>query len=331
MSTGTPLRVGLVGAGGISHVHLQSLLRLGAEVVLFSRSGAADLARQYGGAVADSLEDLLDRVDYVDVVTPTSTHHAFIRRALEAGKDVISEKPLARTDEEARELLHLSVALGRRLHPAHVVRFFPEYVQLRRAVEAGLLGELAVLRFFRSGAFPRARAWFAEPALSGGIIMDQMIHDLDAARWIAGEVVRVSAVRSRRSEPAVEAAHVLLTHESGAISQLSGVWGPAHLRFTTGYSVTGTGGTLEHDSAAERPYLADLLATPGGGDALPDSDALESPYYLELREFLLAGQGGHPPRVSAQDGVEAVRIANAAIESARRGRPVDLAPTGDDR
>jgi myo-inositol 2-dehydrogenase/D-chiro-inositol 1-dehydrogenase len=205
-------------------------------------------------------------------------------------------------------------------------------VELQRAVAAGLLGDLAVLRFSRSGAAPE-KAWFADPALSGGIVLDQMIHDLDMARWVAGEVVRVSAVSSRRAEGArpIEAAHVLLTHRSGAISHVAGVWGPAHLRFTTGYSVTGTGGTLAHDSAAERPYVADLLASGDGGAALPDSDPLESPYYLELQEFLLAGRGGARPRVTTADGVEAVRIANAALESLQHGRPVDLATVGGAR
>lgn len=297
-------------------------------MVLFSHNGASHLAREYGVAVADSIEDLLRRVDYVDVATPTYTHHSIIKMALKAGKDVIAEKPLARTDDEAQELVGLSTAVGRKLHPAHVVRFFPEYEELHRAVEAGVLGRLAVLRFYRSSAFPQGSAWFANPALSGGIILDLMIHDIDAARWIAGEVVRVSAVASRRAEAAgsIEAAHVLITHASGAITLVSGVWGPAHLRFTTGYSVTGTGGTLEHDSAAERPYVADLRYSSEGGEAFPDDEPLESPYFRELQEFLLADRGGATPRVTAADGAAAVRIATAAITSLQLGQPVDLLP-----
>ncbi|MBK0297482.1 gfo/Idh/MocA family oxidoreductase, partial [Bacillus sp. S34] len=68
--------------------------------------------------------------------------------------------------------------------------FFPAYVRLKEAVTTGLLGDLAVLRFVRSGAFPTRTPWFADRALSGGIVMDQMIHDIDIARWVAGEVVR---------------------------------------------------------------------------------------------------------------------------------------------
>ena len=327
--TAPPLRIGLVGAGGISASHLPHLLALGAEVYVHSEQGAAEaVARHGGGTVVDTLDELLELVDVVDVVTPTLTHAPIVRRALEAGKDVISEKPLARTDADADELVALAARLGRRLHPAHVVRFFPEYVRLKEAVDQGLLGDLAVLRFSRAGAYPTRTPWFADRELSGGIIMDQMIHDLDIARWVAGEVVRVSAVSTRAgdAEHPIEAAHVLLTHASGAISHVAGVWGPAHLRFTTEYTVTGTGGQLEHSSAVQRGYVADLAGGGTGGELVPDTDPAEDPYFVELREFTRAFAGGPEPRVSAADGAAAVRIATAALESLDTGQPVDLAP-----
>ncbi len=325
--TQAPVRIGLIGAGGISNSHLPNLLALGAEVYVHSLDGAAELVARHGGTAVGSVEELLDAVDIVDVVTPTPAHFTLVKRALEAGKDVISEKPLTRTDEQARELEELAARLGRRLYPAHVVRFFPAYVRLREAVAAGLLGDLAVLRFSRSGAFPTRTPWFADRAQSGGIIMDQMLHDIDIARWVAGEVTRVSAVSSRAGDAThpIEAAHVLLTHRSGAISHIAGLWGPAHLAFTTEYSVTGTLGTLEHSSAAERDYRTDLAESTGSGAILPDVDPTEDPYFLELREFVAAITGGPDPRVGVSDGVEAVRLANAALASLESGQPVELA------
>jgi predicted dehydrogenase len=324
--THSPLRIGLIGAGGISNSHLPHLLALGAEVFVYSEAGAPELVATHGGTVVGTLEELFDLVDYVDVATPTFTHHALVKRALEAGKDVISEKPLARLDSEADELEQLAASLGRKLYPAHVVRFFPEYVRLYETVKAGTLGELAVLRFSRSGAFPTRTPWFADRALSGGIIMDQMIHDIDIARWVAGEVTRVSAVSSRAGtvEAPVEAAHVLLTHESGAISHIAGLWGPAHLPFTTEYSVTGTLGSLAHSSAAERNYVASLAVPAEQGGLLPDVDPAENPYFVELREFTRSFAGGAEPRVTVADGAAAVRLANAALTSLETGQPVDL-------
>ncbi|QZQ55773.1 Gfo/Idh/MocA family oxidoreductase [Curtobacterium sp. TC1] len=331
----TPPRTGLVGAGGIAHAHMPGLLRLG-PVVVYAQDSAEDLAAAFGPAAAaagssiivvDSLDDLFAAVDVVDVVTPTFAHAEVVRAALAAGKDVVSEKPLARTDADATDLVSRAREAGRHLYPAHVVRFFPAYVRLHEAVTTGLLGDLAVLRFVRSGAFPIRTAWFADRALSGGIVMDQMIHDLDIARWVAGPVTTVSAVGVRagtETEP-VEAAHVLLTHESGAISHVAGIWGPQHLAFSTEYSVTGTRGSLAHRSLDEQDYVADLAVPDAADGFLPEVDPADDPYGLELAEFLGAFAGGAAPRVTAADGAEAVRIANAALESMDTGQPVHLA------
>jgi len=336
MSDTSP-RIGLVGAGGIAYAHMPGLLRLGS-VVVYAQDGAPELAAAFAPAasaagtsitVVDSLDELLATVDLVDVVTPTFAHAEVVRAALAAGKDVVSEKPLARTDADAAELVDLAREAGRQLYPAHVVRFFPAYVRLKEAVTTGLLGDLAVLRFVRSGAFPTRTPWFADRALSGGIVMDQMIHDIDIARWVAGEVVRVSAVSVRGGTDAepVEAAHVLLTHASGAISHVAGIWGPQHLGFSTEYSVTGTLGSLSHSSRAEQDYVADLASPEALDGFLPQVDPADDPYGAELQEFVAAFAGGAAPRVTAQDGVAAVRIANAALESLETGQPVDLAPT----
>jgi len=335
----TPLRIGLVGAGGIAGCHLPHLARLGAEVVVFSEAGAEELVARHGtGRVVGSLEELLAAVDVVDVITPTPTHTAVVTRALEAGKDVICEKPMARTADDAAALADLAERLGRRLYPAHVVRYFPEYAALHAAVHRGDLGELAVLRFTRSGAYPTRTPWFADVEASGGIVLDQMVHDIDIATWLAGPVVSVSAVSTHSApgagdggEPAA-AAHVLLTHAGGAVSQVNGFWGPAHLQFTTSFSVTGTAGSLEHSSAAERAVVTDLGAGPsdddGAGALVPDTDPLDDPYFLELRELVAALRDGSTPRITAREGAEAVRVANAALEAARTGTTIRLIDRG---
>ncbi|MBT2501545.1 Gfo/Idh/MocA family protein [Curtobacterium sp. ISL-83] len=327
-------RIGLVGAGGIAVAHLPGLLRLG-DVLVHSAAGAPALAGAFADAaaaagstitVADTLDDLLARVDVVDVVVPTPAHAGVVRAALAAGKHVVSEKPLARTDADATDLVARAAAAGLQLYPAHVVRWFPAYVRLKEAVTTGLLGDLAVLRFSRAGAFPTRVPWFADREQSGGIVMDQMIHDIDVARWVAGEVVRVSAVsvRTGDADQPVEAAHVLLTHASGAISHVVGLWGPAHLAFSTEYSVTGTRGTLAHSSLAEDDTRSDLARPTAVDGFLPPVDPAEDPYAMELADFLTAFAGGPPPRVTAEDGAMAVRLANAALASLESGQPVDV-------
>lgn len=323
--------IGIVGAGGISRAHLPGLLDVSGRIVIHSLVGADELAAEVRRRssvpveVAASLDDLLGRVDVVDVLTPTFAHGEVVRAALAAGRHVLCEKPLAGSVEEAAEIVSLAQAAGLVLFPAHVVRYFPQYEALKAAVDSGELGEPAVLRFVRSGAFPRA-AWFADADLSGGLIGDQMIHDLDQARWIAGEVESVSAVRTRREVAGRlhEAAHVLLRHTSGAITQCSGVWGPPHLAFTTEFSVAGSEGTLRHSSRAEASRTDDLAADQVVDGFLPSLHAAEDPYALEILDFLAVVRGEGPGRVTAADGLEAVRLAAAAIRSAATGRVITL-------
>ena len=333
-SNGTDtLRVGIVGAGGIANAHLPAWLQLGARVGVYSVHGAPELVARHGaGRIVDSLDELLASVDVVDVCTPTYTHPEIVLAAAAAGRHVLCEKPLALDAATAQEMVTACDTAGVRLYPGHVVRYFPEYAALQRAVAAGAIGTPAVLTFHRSGARPR-QAWFADPALSGGIIMDQMIHDLDFARWLGGEVESVHA-RLADSDPGtatgVVSAHVVARHSNGVISSVTGTWARPGTRFRYGFQAAGTDGMLAYDSAADPSLRTDTGAAPDDGAErlLPDVSLMESPFITEIREFAAALTGGPTPRVSADDGVAAVRLAAAATASLDTGRPepVELAP-----
>jgi myo-inositol 2-dehydrogenase/D-chiro-inositol 1-dehydrogenase len=325
--TDSRLRVGMVGAGGIANAHLPAWLRLGARVVVHSLHGAPALvARHGGGQVADTLDELLDAVDVVDVCTPTYTHPEIVFAAAAAGRHVLCEKPLALDATTAEAMAKSCSAAGVQLYPGHVVRYFAEYAALQRAVAAGAIGTPAVLRFHRCGARPGA-GWFADPALSGGIIMDQMIHDLDFARWLGGEIDSVHA-QLADSAPGtttgVVSAHVVARHHGGAISSVTGTWARPGTRFRYGFHAAGTDGMLSYDSATDPSLHTDTGGAPVAG-LLPDVSLVESPFLTEIREVAAAFAGGPAPRVSADDGIAAVRLAAAANTSLTTGRPVTVA------
>ena len=320
-----PLRVGIVGTGGISRAHLPGWTELGAELHCFSLSGAEAFAAESGAAAHGTLEELLAAVDVVDVCVPTPAHPEIVRAALDADKDVICEKPLALDPAEARDLAAHAERTGRTLFPAHVVRFFPQYAAAERAIATGAVGRLAVLRFERTGSLPD-RAWYADDELSGGIVMDQMIHDIDQALWLAGPVERVYAQQSiASSDTAVRTAHVVLTHRSGAISHCRGFWGPVGTQFRYGFSLAGDGGLLQYDSAGDPGVVFDAVASArhaAGDGFLPDVSTMRDPYAAEIVEFAAALAGGTPSRVDAADGALAVEVAHAALESLRTGRSI---------
>ncbi len=322
------LRVGLIGAGGISQVHASGWAALGVPVTVYSHEGAEALAAEYGFDIATDLDSLLAASDLVDIVTSSNSHKELALSAIAAGKHVICEKPLSVTAADARELADAAADAGVRLFPAHVVRFFPEYVAVKAQVDAGRIGDPAVLRFVRGGQAPRAGSWFFDENAGGGIILDQMIHDLDQARWLAGEVTQVYAVQSPESVdgivPGIVTAHVTLTHASGAISHVQGTWGPDGTVFRTSADVAGSRGTLSIDSRKDTATVLDFPASVSGDGYLPPSTTAVSPYTRQLAAFLAAVAEGTDAVVTPEDGVRAVAIAEAAAASLRTGRAVDI-------
>lgn len=320
-----PRTIGLIGAGGIANAHLPAWLDLGFHVLVHSAADDAPalVARHGGGRVVDSLDSLLAEADIVDVCTPTHTHHGLALRALQHRRPTICEKPLTRTIAEAEDLVAAFAVAEVPLFAAHVVRYFAEYAALRDAVAAGEIGEPGVLRFTRQGRSPES-GWYRDDELSGGVVLDLMIHDIDVVRWIAGDVVSVFARTGLVGR--TQSTQAFLSHASGAISHLTATWTMAPIPFRTRFDVAGSAGVLSGDSDARSSFS--LLAPEGDADVLlPRFDALTSPYRAELADFVTEIDGGPTARVRAVDGLEAMRIADAITQSARTGRPVSFAPT----
>ena len=219
---------------------------------------------------------------------------------------------------------------------AHVVRFFPEYALAQAAVTEGQIGKPGVIRLHRGSYRPKKPAgnWFLDEVKSGGILMDLMIHDYDYARWVAGDVETVSArrVTQRHPEAPVDYGLVILGHRSGALSHIAGAWAYPPPTFRTHLEIAGDRGLIEFDSDSTAP-IQNLILKTAGADApdvaLPSSPVSESPYTTQIKEFYRALAEGAPARVSAADGLAAVQIAEAALESCYTGQPVTLQPLMD--
>lgn len=324
------LTIGVIGAGGIAPSHVSAWLELGQRVIVFSTGGdAGSLCERWGATEVGSLEELLATADVVDVCTPTYTHLELVRAAAAAGKHVVCEKPLALTSVAAQGMIAACAEAKVLLYPAHVVRFFDAYAAAQRQLADGALGRLAVQRYLRMGKRPQV-GWYADPALSGGIIFDLMIHDLDFARWIGGEVITVFARDTANlADPAAAvSAHVIMTHASGAVSQCTGIWRPDG-PFDTRFAIAGDQGTLAHEMSGHRPFTLDSAIPDTEDGYVPSTKFSESPYLTEIREFYTAFTGGPHPRVSAADGLAAIALSEAAAESVRTGAAIALMPASE--
>ena len=326
-SSPTPLRVGLIGAGNISRVHAPAWRSLDADVSVYSLHGADDLAQAHGLRPVGSLDELWEKVDVVDIVAPTHTHADLALAAIARGKHVVCEKPLARTTAAAEEVVSAARTAGVGLFPAHVVRYFPAYARAHAAVTAGKIGRIAVCRFRRMSAAPRAD-WFFDEEASGGIVLDQMIHDLDQAEWFAGPAVSVFARSVTRTDAhgvRAASATVTLTHGSGAISQCYGVWGHPGLPFSSSFDIAGDRGVLRHDSARQDSTRVHVAEQQAGG-YLPPGDVTTSPYTAEIVDFAAAISTNSQAQVTGTDGARAVQVAEAVLASIRTGEQVQIPP-----
>jgi predicted dehydrogenase len=307
------MRIAIIGTGWMAQEHAASWAQTPARVAGFvsrNPSQASEAIRRMGAPIVRSVRELLPEVDVVDICTPTPQHLEVTQVAAAAGRHVVCEKPIARTLPEAEAMLQACRSAKVKLLIAHVLRYFGDYAEARAAVVGGQIGRPKVLRLARLGSMPVAGTWFADDAQSGGVMLDLMIHDFDFARWVAGDVERVQALRADVPGPDGRAQHAsaMLTHRNGAVSFVEGSWANPQGYFRTSFSLIGTGGILEFDSGRS--------ARPGG-----------SPYVLQAQEFYEALANDGAVRVTAEDALEALRISLAAMESARTGAAVPLGRT----
>lgn len=329
------MRVGLVGVGAMGTTHAAAWKQTDAQLAgLFDtkRGNAGALAAQVNSRTYDSLEALLQDVDVVDICTPTHLHHDMVLQAAAAGKHVICEKPLGRTVAQGQAMIRACRDAGVSLLIGQVVRFFPEYAAAKRQIDAGQIGDVAVVRLKRNVFRPRKAQdnWFLDEEKSGGMILDLMIHDFDYARWVAGEVVSVYA-RKLGNPARLVGDHCLaiLTHANGAISHVEGSWAYPPPTFRTRFEIAGSAGLLINDSGASAPL--NVLWHSQGGDSAGDvplaaSPLLESPYTTEIKAFFAHIAYGAAVPVTAVDALAALQIALAASESASTGSVVHLDP-----
>ena len=327
------MRVGIVGTGFMGRTHAAAWAKTPAEIVGYvSKDGetAVSLQNQYGGQIYPDLASLLQDVDVVDICAPTHRHYEMVLEAAAAGKDIVCEKPLARTLAQAKEMVEVCEQAGVKLLVAHVVRYFPEYAQAKAQVAANAIGRPAVIRLTRGTFQPKKAAdnWFVNFEKSGGMMLDLMIHDFDYARWVAGDVVQVYAKNIGNSLPGTAVDHglAILTHKNGAISHVEGSWAYPPPLFRTRLEIAGDNGLIQCDSgqaAAINTYLHQQ-----GGDApdvpIPRSPMLEDPYTKQIKAFYDHIEHDAPVVVTAVDGYKALQIALAAIQSAQTGKPVAI-------
>lgn len=326
------LNIGIVGLGNMGRVHARHYRNIPeanlAAVYDVKNERLQPFASEYGGEPAASFEELLRRCDAVDICTPTPTHRQLALQALDAGKHVICEKPMCLTVEECREVAAAAERARRVFMPAHVLRFFPEFALAHRLVKDGEVGTPAAIRTHRGGSFPKwSSGWFGDYSQSGGVLLDLVIHDFDWLRWTFGEVERVFAkALVHRNIPQCDYALTTLKFRSGAVAHVEGTWADPG-GFRVWFEIAGDGGFVEYDSR-DNPTFSIAKRSTDDTPVVPQRESPlmphDDPYRQELAHFVECVTTGRQPDINAEDGLRAVAISRAALESARTGEPVGL-------
>lgn len=323
------MKVAVIGCGSMGTVHAHNYAKLPQVELVgvcdINEKSATALAERTGTRPFFTLESMIAEVnpDVISVCLPTPMHKSIVLQIAEYKKHIVCEKPLAPSLADAQEMIDACEKNGVRLFVGHVVRFFPDYVDLNNKFKAGVVGDVGVVHTKRSGSHPgRARDWYKHSA--GGVILDLVIHDIDFVRGLLGEVSSVFAMNRVTDE--MDYALLTLKFENGAIANLEGFWGYPGPFYTTA-EVAGKKGILRADSRRTGSLQIQKSSTSQSGPAvvaIPRSASVNDPYYYELKHYIECIISGEQPIVTAHDAYKAVEIALAAAESIRTGMPVNI-------
>jgi myo-inositol 2-dehydrogenase / D-chiro-inositol 1-dehydrogenase len=325
------LRLGLLGAGRIGKVHAGAIaatpgatLVAVADPVLAAAEGIASAA----GATVRSVDEIMAAgdIDAVLITTPTDLHAALIEQAARAGKAIFCEKPIDLSLTRVRDCLKVVEETGAKLMVGFNRRFDPNFMEVRRQIDAGAIGGVEMVSITSRDPAPPPADYIPR---SGGLFRDMTIHDFDMARWLLGEdPVTVFAAASVLVDPAigklgdVDSASVVLKTASGRIAQISN-----SRRATYGYDqrieVHGSSGMVSAENL--RATTVELA----NGDGYRREPLLDffmtrytAAYANEIAAFLAAVAGTAPMSPSGDDGLKALLLADAATLSARENRVV---------
>lgn len=355
------LRIGIVGCGGIAvNKHFPALSHQAdlAEMVAFCDlipERAQKAADQYGvpGALVctDYHELLADkRVDVVHVCTPNRSHSQITIDALESGRDVMCEKPMAKTAAEAREMLAAAKRTGRKLSIGYQNRFRPDCLYLKKYIQNGGLGDIyfAKAHALRRRAVPTWGVFLNEEEQGGGPLIDIGTHALDLSLWLMDnyEPESVMGVSFRKLcdqhdtgnawgdwDPQAftveDSAFGFVRMKNGALIILESSWALNTLEVVE--AKTSLCGTLAGadmldglrinrvDMNAQTIIRPELNA---GGVAFYEGNGSSDPIDVEARQWLLSIRNDTEPMVLPEQALKVTEILEGIYTSAKTGQPV---------
>lgn len=311
--------VGVIGVGsmGYNHVRIYSELE-NANLVAISdmvRGTLDKVSKEFNTVGYVDYDNILqiDDIEVVNICVPTVFHHDVVMRAIEAGKNVLVEKPIASKLNEAEEIIKAAEDAGVTLATGHVERFNPAVRVAKKLIDEGAIGEVVTANSKRLGPFP--------PRIRDvGVAIDLAIHDIDIFNYLFNS--RANTVFANMSSKLKNCefedhAEIMTKYDSGVLSILETNWLTPYKKRQL--NITGIDGIISVDYGNQTVTL------------FKENNQVEDikvenkePLKEELRSFVDCVQNNTPPEVSGKDGYEALRIVDAAMTSSKDKRLVYL-------
>ena len=331
-----PTKVGVAGLGMMGQMHLSCYgANPRAQVVGVYSRNAANLGerKRVEGNIANSqnfdlsgmlatadFEDLLRNpdIDLIDICLPTRQHAGATIAALNAGKHVICEKPLAWDEAECDQIIEAQRKSGKFLLIGHCLRFWPQYVRASEILASGELGAPLYARFDRSSGAPIWSRWLMDGEQSGGVVLDMHVHDIDTALWWFGtpQNVRANGVIRDGLPLKVDATW---RYENGPLVQIHGGWDRGALPFRMAFEVMCEGGTIVWDSTRGET----LSVFRGADEEKHDFDGTMG-YAPQIDYFLSCIERNEAPkRATPEQSRESVKWAREELRQMCAATPTD--------
>jgi len=331
------IRVGIVGYGGMGHAHAavycqhpkaevvalwdtnRELLDPKSKIKINIPTGEVKLDWSKVKTYTNIDKFLSDPdIDLVDICLPTHLHAEYIIKAARAGKNILSEKPIARTSKEAEKALREVRKAGVKWMVAQCIRFWPEYAYLKKLHDSGKLGKLLTLCLRRYSVTPTwaQKNWMLKGKQSGGAILDLHVHDVDFAYYLLGRPKAIRAAGIKKITGEYDCIYSQLIYD-GCVVNAEGQWLMTD-GFNMYYLATYEKGVVEFDMS-KSPALTVTIGKRVTHPKVPATTGwhLEIDYYLKCLE-----RNKEPELCMPESSLESLKIAEAERKAADTGRTI---------
>ena len=330
------IKLAIAGMGYIGKVHYDASQKIDGARVVGAWTSHPDLVGKYcdpSVRLYSNFHDMLveSRPDAVIVCVPTFLHEQYVIEALAHDCHVLCEKPFALNRRTAEKMVAAKGRTGAVLMVAQVLRFWPQYVEIKRMVENGKFGSVSVVHAHRLAKPPAVGSWFRDPAKSGGCLLDLQVHDMDYVYWLLGQPSEIHTVGVRSESGCWD--HASTTLRCGpAVATIEASFLMADSwPFTCSVQVTGTQAVAEYGfrvsgNVSEREQAADeLILYPVGSSATRVDTSRDDMYVAQLKHFVECVKEKRDSDVCPlQENLDVMSLMDASLQSAETGQPVSL-------